>query len=39
MDTSNRNLEGQFLQLGLSDSPESIDIFIGNHHLPNDIPL
>lgn len=39
MDTSNHNLEGLFLQLGLSDSPESIENFISNHHLPNDIPL
>ncbi len=39
MDTSSHDIEGLFLQLGLSNSPESIEIFITNHHLPNDIPL
>ena len=39
MDTSNHNMEGLFLQLGLSDNPEAIDIFISTHPLPNDTPL
>ena len=39
MDTSNHNIETLFLQLGLSNSSRSIDNFVNNNHLPNNIPL
>lgn len=39
MDTSTHTIETLFLQLGLPNSPASINAFIQNNHLPDDIPL
>ncbi len=39
MDTSNHSMETLFSQLGLPSSPEAMDAFFQNNHLPNDIPL
>ncbi|WP_440053647.1 DUF2789 domain-containing protein [Pseudoalteromonas sp. T1lg65] len=37
MDTSNHNIATLFSQLGLDNSPESIDKFIRNHRIPSDM--
>lgn len=34
MDTSKHNFADLFTQLGLPNSPEDINTFIANHHLP-----
>ena len=39
MDTSAHTLEALFQQLGLSNTSESIEAFLGNNHLPREIPL
>jgi Protein of unknown function (DUF2789) len=39
MDIFSHTLENLFLQLGLSNSPESMEAFIKNNHLPKEIPL
>lgn len=39
MDTSKHDIEGLFLQLGLPNSPASIEAFVHNNHLPDNIPL
>ena len=39
MDTSQHDMAGLFAQLGLPNSPEAIDNFIQNNHLPGNIPL
>ncbi len=39
MDTSTHSMETLFLQLGLPNSATSINAFIQNNHLPDDIPL
>ena len=39
MDTSSHTLASLFLQLGLPNSPDSMDAFFSNNHLPKEIPL
>ena len=39
MDTSNHTLGTLFQQLGLPNQPKSIDAFINNHSLSDEIPL
>ncbi len=39
MDTTRHDLEGLFSQLGLPNSPEAIEGFFKEHHLPKDVPL
>lgn len=39
MDTSSHTIETLFDQLGLSHSAQAIELFIGSHHLPENIPL
>ena len=39
MDTTRHTLPCLFAQLGLPNSEVAIEAFIGNNHLPNEIPL
>ena len=39
MDTSTHTMETLFQQLGLSTNSTSVEAFISNNHLPQNIPL
>jgi hypothetical protein len=39
MDMSDHSMQALFSQLGLSNSDTAIDNFMGNNHLPAEIPL